>query len=73
MVKIIDGKEFEAITASNAENNSIFLDSSDNKLKTKDNSGSVSEISKYINKITSTSSSTTVHVPTGRITCTLVN
>jgi len=44
MVKIIGGKELEAVTASNVENNSIFLDASDNKIKIKDNSGTVLSI-----------------------------
>ena len=41
MVKIQGGKEFVAIASSDAENNSIFLDTSDDKLKQKDNDGSV--------------------------------
>jgi len=44
MVKVIGGKAFQAISSANAENNSIFLDSSDDILKTKDNSGSVAKI-----------------------------
>lgn len=41
MVKLLSGKQFEAIDSSNAENNSIFLDSADNIIKIKDNSGNV--------------------------------
>ena len=44
MVKIIGGKEFTAMTSAEAENNSIFLDSSDNIIKKKDNSGNVSAV-----------------------------
>ena len=45
MVKIQGGKKLEAVTASNVENNSIFLDDNDNKIKIKDNSGNTGEIS----------------------------
>lgn len=41
MVKIIGGKELEAIDSANAENNSIFLDASDDVIKIKDNNGNV--------------------------------
>ena len=44
MVKIISGKEFEAVDSANVDNNSIFLDSSDNILKMKNNSGEVTKI-----------------------------
>ncbi len=41
MTNIIGGKEFEAVTAANVDNNSIFLDTSDNILKLKDNGGNI--------------------------------
>ncbi len=44
MSKIIGGKEFEAVSASSVDNNSIFLDTVDNVIKMKDNSGTVSNI-----------------------------
>jgi len=44
MTKLIGGKEFIAVTATNVENNSIFLDTADNLLKLKDNSGNVISI-----------------------------
>ena len=44
MVKITNGKEFEAVASSAVENNSIFLDSSDNVIKIKDNSGATINI-----------------------------
>lgn len=44
MVKIIGGKEFAAMSSTDAANNSIFLDSADNKLKKKDNSGNVATL-----------------------------
>ena len=43
MVKILGAQEFQAIGSDNAVNNSIFLDE-DNTFKTKDNTGTVSEI-----------------------------
>jgi len=44
MVKIISGKEFEAVDSANVDNNSIFLDSVDNILKLKDNTGNTIKI-----------------------------
>lgn len=41
MTKIVGGKGFEAIASSNASNNSVFLDSSDNLIKNKDSSGNI--------------------------------
>lgn len=43
MVKIIGGKEFEEILAADAPNSSLFVDSSDSKLKYKNNAGTVLE------------------------------
>ena len=44
MVKIIGGKELEAVTAASVPNNSIFLDDADNIIKVKTNSGVVEEL-----------------------------
>lgn len=44
MVKIIGGKKFEAIASADAENNSIFLDNTDNLIKIKDNTGSIIDV-----------------------------
>lgn len=44
MVKIISGKSFEAVSSTEVPNNSIFLDSSDNKIKIKDNSGNIKSL-----------------------------
>lgn len=44
MTKIQGSKEFEAMASADADNNSIFLDTSDDKLKLKDNSGNSSTL-----------------------------
>ena len=41
MVKIIGGKELEAVASTSAPNNSVFLDIADNAIKIKDNVGSI--------------------------------
>ena len=69
MVKITGGKQFVACDSDDVENNSIFLDSSDNILKKKDNSGVISVLgASLFNETTdngifpiSTIGSTTLH------------
>jgi hypothetical protein len=52
MTKIIGGKKFEPMDSANVDNNSLFLDQSDMKIKQKDNSGSVTDLSGGFEKYT---------------------
>ena len=44
MAEIIGSKKFTAIASGSAESESIFIDTSDNKLKFKDTTGSVKDL-----------------------------
>ena len=55
MVKILGSKKFEKIASANAEADSIFVDSSDSKLKFKDSDSTVAAVAYQYNNVVMTS------------------